>query len=800
MRNFPAAFATELAKKTGITPVWVLRMTVDGVVYDLSDSAITFPGGMANGFSSTLPWVGSWGEVRESISGNIGEMLVSDFSVTVYVEQDIPDNIRHLALNHNLESSLVELYLWLDGLTAATPPQRVFCGYVKDIEIPDETQVNLTLEDESTRFQAYLGTQISSEQYPLCDPDDVGKMIPIVFGSVDKLPARCVDSGWVTTASMLMLATDETITVSELPAYSVLNKIISIEDEQLYIQSVSGLVLTVNRGYNNTTVVTHDKGVLVIEKKTTPLVYLLADHALDSIGKIYARVSGCDIDITADCTKYLGTTGNQLAAYPGKAAITIPDFVSLSSRILLEAEDSITLSDPLHSHVAGTATTVTPVSLQQTLADLGLRRAEVNLRYVSGGYKEYWRSVYWSLPVPPGAILSSTITVTVSMPPFSKIYFAGIFVGATGAGQRWVNQEVSFSFSHQTQASAMQISGRVIEIVLYLGGGSPTNYDHILANSATVSAGKRVLTYNSTSSANVSISGSASGVAKTGTVSLSGNSVADVTVGDAILVDVTRNITSPFAVFSNLLTTYFADNSLVQTGTFPSGYALNGAITEYKKAIEWFDYLSFQCRAFFRKMGGVSRLIVRDVNPAPVGTIPACCLTDDGIKSLSYKKAPTSDVISKISVYYNRNWSDTNRQSSAYTASLKTTDDNSISIFGVQEQPDLFLFDFVTDAAMANDLAQFYCDFYATRKWKISFSTFLDNARFEFGDVVSIPFADNLTGVIVEAGLAPGNLGSMDKMQFVVDAAVLPETNPYALTTVAGEPLVTKGREGINYV
>ena len=92
MRNFPAAFLAELIKKTGITPVWILRQTINGVVYDLTDSGFAFPVGMPNGFGTTLPWVGAWGEVRESISGTIGEMLVSDFSATILNYQDITDN------------------------------------------------------------------------------------------------------------------------------------------------------------------------------------------------------------------------------------------------------------------------------------------------------------------------------------------------------------------------------------------------------------------------------------------------------------------------------------------------------------------------------------------------------------------------------------------------------------------------------------------------------------------------------------------------------------------------------------
>jgi hypothetical protein len=265
-------------------------------------------------------------------------------------------------------------------------------------------------------------------------------------------------------------------------------------------------------------------------------------------------------------------------------------------------------------------------------------------------------------------------------------------------------------------------------------------------------------------------------------------------------VDCTRNISAPAAVIDNLLSTWCNDSSLVTVGSFPATYALNGAITEYKKAIEWLDYLSFQCGAFFRKMGGISRLIVRSLNPAVTGTISACCLTAEGIKALSYKKAPSTDVINKVKVLFNRDWSSTAKQAESYRQSSIGTDDASITIYGEQERPDMFMLDFVTTAAMADGLSAFYRDFYATRKWRISFSTFLDQAAWEFGDIAWLPFADGLTGTVVEAGIAPGSLERIDKMNFVVEAVITQIPDANGMTTLSGEQLHFKDGEVITYV
>jgi hypothetical protein len=295
----------------------------------------------------------------------------------------------------------------------------------------------------------------------------------------------------------------------------------------------------------------------------------------------------------------------------------------------------------------------------------------------------------------------------------------------------------------------------------------------------------------------------ATGVALNGTLNLSGNSVADVMIGDMVVADVARNISSPFAVIDNLLRTYRNDTTLIQVGTLPDTYQFNGAITEYKKASEWLDYLAFQCRSYFRRHNGVSRLIVRDINPVPTGTISACVLTAEGIKDLSFKKCPRTDVINKVEVFFNRDWTAAGKQADAYKNSVGQSNQASIDIFDVQERPDMFLFDFVTSGPMANDLAAFYPQFYGDRKWRISFKTFLDQSKWGFGDISNLTFLPYATAMIaqfVEAGACPAGIDAMDMIRFIVEAAIIPVIPDNAVTTLLGEPLTYKDGEVVTYV
>jgi len=198
MKIFPAGYAAEIAKKTGITPLWILKLTVAGVNYYLGDNALTIP--TWQGGVTVLPWVSSWGQISEGITGELGEIRVADLSVDIIIDADATPNMDTLASTPGIEQSPCSLYLWCAGLDPATdPPQEFNRFHIRDIEIPDETTVILALEDETLRLRQQVGTRVERTSYPDADPDDVGKIIPIVFGSIARLPALAVDAGLQTS-------------------------------------------------------------------------------------------------------------------------------------------------------------------------------------------------------------------------------------------------------------------------------------------------------------------------------------------------------------------------------------------------------------------------------------------------------------------------------------------------------------------------------------------------------------------------------------------------------------------------
>lgn len=706
-------------------PVWILKLIVNSAVYYLSDMTVTIPE-WSN--AVTLPWVASFGDIKAGV-GNLTEFKVSDLQVGLFVDPAASPNMETLALDYPLEKSPAELYLWFRG--AAGAPQLAFRGYVRDVDLPDETTCNLVIEDETIRLKAYVGAKADTTTYPGIDPDDVGKVVPIVYGTVTRLPALAVDAGVITTILVDITAAATGFNLTSTTGLAV-GKTIMIDAEKMYISGISGQWVTVTRGYAATTATVHAKGAQAWEQKATPLVYLLADHPLDSIGQIVGVVNGIEVDITADCTKYFGTVGNQHASYPGKAVVTIADFLAL--------RQTLSLTDPDHNHGVGN-TSIREASVSGCPYDYTL---------LTTGYQEIQRTATFN-DTAPGNRAAVTYELQLSFQS-SFTYSAAVWL-----------QNDDGSLAHQVWA-ASGLSGVYVANLSFDSPGDHLGLNKIYAviGSTNVSITMHFQSCTRTIRlSNTDASDNPSGV------TLSGNSIANTVVGEQLRADVTRNVTAPAAVIANLLTNWGGGLALSQVGTFPAGYAFNGAITDYRRVQDWCDRLAFQCRAFFRVDRGSAKLMVRPDTPSGPTVIDACRVTDSAVRIHRRRKSDRNDVINRINLLYDRDYTLTGDD--AYRKSSKASDATSITDYGEHERPELFKFDFVTSQAMADNLRNFYLAYYKDRHWRHEFDVFLDWFRLGFADVVTLGFSRDEVGQVMEVGYNPGSGPDIDTINLVVE-------------------------------
>lgn len=748
-----AALPGDVSSKS-CAPVWVLRMTINSVVYYLSDGTYTItPWGV-----TTKPWVRAWGSVRTGISGALAEYQVSDFDVSLLSDPAASPNMETLATTYPLETAAADLYLWMRGSVEA--PSLMFRGYVDDVDIPDETAVNLVIRDETSRLQAYIGTKLDATTYPNADPDDIGKVFPIIYGTVTKLPALAVDAGHMTTLVAAIDGDDTSLVFSEITGFEVGTKF-WIDQEKMTITGISGTTVTVTRAVDSTTAQNHGEAATIWEDKSA-FAYMVADHPVDAIIQVFGKVGDGVLDITSVCTRYIGQAGSVLTGYTGKAMVTVPGYVTAAQAVSLGFLDAgsvvgsislqslIALLDPGHYHNTAAST------VQNTTTSLPLSTGTSGtVVYPWNGYSGdgFYMTLNFSSDISGRVQVSYSITVKKK---------------SDGLGdQLWIRVNGTLYWWQDAYFDALAVNSSVTLTF------TVTNSTDCNANSAIVyfqwpnthfeitAASRSIQTSTNASSAEET-----GQTISAGDIEISGNSVANTLVGDAVLVNVTRSIT-PINVFSDILSRAGSSAVAMLSGSLPSSYGVNGAIVEYGRAIEWLNTIAHQLRSWFVMERGIASLIVRPSTLTSIRTISACRVTDDGIKIHRRRKADIDDVLNVINLLYTRDWTQS-RSDTAYQASAADSDSTSITNYGEHEQPDLFQCDFITSDTMAADVLDFYLDNYSGRPWLHEFETYLDYSDVRFGQVVTLGFAGSAVGIVIEAGPSPGSGNDIDTMKFTV--------------------------------
>lgn len=818
MRSFTPGFAAEVDRTRGAKPLWILSITASDTIRYLSDVAVTIPAW--NGGCTTLGWISSWGEISEQMSGDLNEIRVADFSVSCIVDPDTSPNINDLCAM-DIESEPCRLYLWYLGLNPATdPPFCFFTGYIRDVS-GDNYTVRLDMDDGTSRLEGTVGTIATASQFPDIDPGDVGKLLPIVYGSVQKLPTIAIDSGPSTTLAELIIG-DTTFSVTDAAHLSA-GDTIQIDDEQITIGTVSGNTLDgCNRGANSTLITGHALGATVIRHQST-FAYLAAGHAVNSIDRVYGSIGGKIIDISPipGIVKYTGQSGSQHSSWPGYAVITIPERISLNDARQLVADtsgltltatgwssdkgslsvatlvdllDSISVAQGSHSHpsvVAGTATIVFD-----------------NAVTVSGNYSWYWGQPYlprlydgdagtftggavgWSPTATARRLSSFSNTYTPlririkycgssndnsygpSATPLVQWVLNGVKVleGLVGGSARWytsgwyaisnwadvnaANTYVNLNFN-ANYGQCIFLHEIYYEVEYGIAGTGPSSADGV-AKIDTVSVNSSLSTQSGNPTLNVG------SITQSGVVTITGDSAANTMIADTILCDVTGLYSSPVEVASNLLS-YAGFAAATVSGTMPTGYSIDGAITAQGRLIDWLCTIAFQCRCFFRMVAGEGKLFVRPDAMTSAKTISAVAV-DSGRALQSWRRAPLTQIVNSISVRYQRDWS--NGGGEPYRAISNGTDATSIDRYGTRTNDTLFRLDFVTSQTMADSLVAFYLAQYATRRTYVDLMVYLDQLAVEFGDAITTP--DLLTGVVVSSGVQPGSIEQMDKLKLTV--------------------------------
>lgn len=192
---------------------------------------------------------------------------------------------------------------------------------------------------------------VNTTDYPNADPDDIGKMLPEVFGSCRKVPFMAVDAGGHTTLAEDITAS-QTGVINFTDVLSLKNAgTIYIDGEYITYTSKSDSGNTLNvsaRGASGTTAAIHTNGSNVWQVQSS--YFYIIGHAIKTFNAVY-------IDKTRQTegyNTYTGQTGDEHASYPGKAVI------EFTTSPYLVKQRNLSIDEGDHEHGDNSCTALFP--------------------------------------------------------------------------------------------------------------------------------------------------------------------------------------------------------------------------------------------------------------------------------------------------------------------------------------------------------------------------------------------------------------------------------------------------------
>jgi len=214
------------------------------------------------------------------------------------------------------------------------------------------------------------------------------------------------------------------------------------------------------------------------------------------------------------------------------------------------------------------------------------------------------------------------------------------------------------------------------------------------------------------------------------------------------------------------------DASFDQAGTefgnaISGGYKLAGVVqSKLFQETLWRQWMKESRAHLFWDPTGKARLQFRPINQSQVANGKEVkALTEDmvrvhpesGAGRIRFQRTPTDRVVNHIELRYRRDWVSGHHRQIHVEA-----DSDEINVFGKRERPGEFRFDWCREAAMAQDLAQFYLAELKSPQTLVSCSVFLDQLELERGDFVTVshpllPEGNAFHGIVLPGSHIPGS-------------------------------------------
>jgi hypothetical protein len=266
MKTTTGSFDTQKNKLTGASPRTLLEIDTDGGTLYYSDQALTVDA------QAYVAKVMKWGRIRGQVIPGEEVVRISSMPVELVNNPRIDSDIRA-----GLE---VRLFVWFDGLTTADK-LLLFRGTISENIKWDIYKTSFTCKDIGEFWDKQMGTPLSADAYPFADPDDLGRIEPIVYGEVKYLPCLAIDAGAISALRSGLAEGDTTINLSDssrFPDAGEDHRRLAIGDEtNILYEAKSGNDLTGVTGIAND----YPEGTVVMQHKA--LKFMAAGHPVKAL-------------------------------------------------------------------------------------------------------------------------------------------------------------------------------------------------------------------------------------------------------------------------------------------------------------------------------------------------------------------------------------------------------------------------------------------------------------------------------------------------------------------------------------
>lgn len=770
MKTLTANFTTEKDKR-GTTPLSLLEVDLPsplgtiqlaGHNIDLPvpanidswgalDNVADFDIESAGDVNTYVGLVKNWPDrIYSRISGDIHTPDISDVRIALVNtgDGDMAPFMRYLRAV-DIEGAEARIYQYFSGLVSGDRDQ-LFTGTVRGpIEWNEET-FSFDIVAGVSRDRT-VGDKVLTSDYPSADLDDVGRVKPMVYGTIEKFPCLAVGIGAYDMLREDLAAAATTVKLSDASRFPASGNIIIGADTIAYTGK-SGNDLTGATG-----VLAHKKGDVVWESRAT-YDFLVAGHAVKAITDV--RVNDLLIP-AADYTLDLANGLIKFSAHPVNQFLSEHIHDSASSGT--SNKEQYADSGPANAR-DGNPNTGTNISTGS------ITLGWPNTSYGTIDTVHWWVMLSNTSPSDGSARIrrdydGGPVLADLTVPASS----AAAWYRVTDAGAAW-SSDIWMIENGQNQNVFVNDCKRIVEYT------------------ATISeTGKQIPGLDFWRGALVTCK--VDGKKDDGSGTITGTPSALIERPDHVFKDFLINELGYVA--GDIDSTSF-DASGTEYNSL--GFLFAGAITQPEQARDVMARLAFQCRSwFYWDSAGVAHLVIRDLYAAPDKAIGKERIVSGSLKLM---RTATESIRNKISLHYDRDWTVEGRfgitdpelpeelrePEKGFKGLAQSSHSASDTAFGTRERA--YYFDFVTGAAMAADLAGFYLTLQAYPRQVAAFRTYLDQYELERGDRIALThthfglIAHDLELTDVSQIIGSGNAGRMDGIEFVAEGRAI--TDPAA--------------------